>query len=254
MIGMNSLRVAQVLICAFTILLAPPSVWAQLNEHLSRLPLPARSQLKWVSQQSQVNGNSISIAEFYSSASLSSTTDFYRALWPKSNVDEGPGMIEVADSEWLYLSKLQSGLNTVIQLRRLNPSVSSGFISVMDAKGCEAQDCFGGNQHQERSGLSPERQPFEHNGSTILSQIESLDDGFSSSLLVLESAEHFQSFSRKWLSNRRNERWRLVLNERDRSGQIIVMQRNGSRLEMVASQSDAGGTVVVVNEVTNEKN
>jgi len=168
---MNSLRVAQVLICVFTFLFAPTSVWAQLNEHLSSLPLPAKSQLKWVSQQSQVNGYSISIAEFYSPAPLSSTAEFYRKLWPKSNVQEGPGMIEVADSEWLYLSKLQNGFNTVIQLRRLNPAVSSGFISVMDVTGCDTQDCFGGSRHQDRSGLSSERQHFGHNGSTILSQI-----------------------------------------------------------------------------------
>ncbi|MFK8078030.1 MAG: hypothetical protein AB8B84_15695 [Granulosicoccus sp.] len=211
-----------------------------LVQLLRDIPLPHGASIEWVSNDVSHNGTGLVIARYDSPLSHQETVEFYRHIWPGDSDSSMPGFIETEIANWLLISRLSKGINTVIQLDSSNSGQSTGFISSVDIN----RPVTATTTTNTLSGLE------------LLSHTSSNDNKSKSSLSVYKSGRSLETLTELMMGKFQSEGWQLV-DLRPISESKIVSYRRGDwgklmRLDMVVSMSASGGSFAVVNEVNYE--
>jgi hypothetical protein len=140
-----------------------------------------------------------------------------------------PGVV----GNWLLISRFRDDVNTVIQLNVSETSRSSGFLSVMVVNSPTQQTPAIQNQGATRE----------------LSRTNSEDDSSSSTLTVLQSNESMSTFIHSLLQLRMDAGWQLSFQKQYTGSQVVLMNRQSQRVEMVISEVSPGTIIAVMNEV-----
>jgi len=209
-------------------------------QQLADVPVPFNTDLQVVASELAHNGHRVSMATYTSSLSLEESTDFYRRVWSGDSEARIPGMIEMMAGEWLLMSRLSNGYNTVIQLRLAEPHRSSGFVSIMPIPG------FTPNK--------PISSPVEYadapDGLQLLSTTQSNDGSRSSRLSVYSSLQSIQLTTRLYIKHLQDLGWTLVSEQSHAQNKVVLLNQQSGQLELVVSNdSYQGGSVIVVNEI-----
>ena len=200
---------------------------------LSDVPIPPGAQVQLIGVDAIHNGRSVSMATFEASHSIETTIAFYNDAWPDPDTGDTPGMIQSRTPEWLLLSHLDGGYNTVVQLSLAQPHLSTGYVSIMPV----AQKI-----------TSPLTSSIE--GLELLSDTQT-DDQFSTSRLsVYASSLSVNEISDDMIRARSSGQWLLTSRREFAGSQIATMSSSDKQLEMVVSRSEEGGSTVVINVVS----
>jgi len=204
------------------------------GEQLQSIVLPSNARVQWVSKQGIHNGHKLSIASYDSDWPIQLTLDFFKNSWAGSTNSNTPSFIVEEVGDWVFLSRLMHGFNTVIQLRKNSPEHSSGFLSVLAV-----------SNRLNASELSAQTY-----GTRPLSLTHSEDELSSSTVVVLESPDSVSVFAERMLSELRRRDWSLTWRQVYGRSQVFLMSMNSRKLEMVITDGDSGNTVAVMNEVS----
>lgn len=211
----------------------PSSHAATTAERLAQIPVPFDAQVLSVGRNVQHNGQIMSLATFESDAAQRDTLAFYRQLWAQEADDGTPGMLESRAGQWLVISHLQEGYQSVLQLNAEETHRSKGFLSVMQL------------QDQAANGSAHEMLP----GLERLSLTRSQDANRESQLSVFLSTEAVEPVARQLAELWTNRGWTLVSNEAYSRSRVLLLNRKTAQLEIVISHASGTGTLVVMNEV-----
>ncbi|MFT6878207.1 MAG: hypothetical protein ACJAZF_004338 [Granulosicoccus sp.] len=206
---------------------------------LNKVPVPPGTRLSLVSAESVHNGASVAIATFESRLSLDDTLAFYKNIWPNEPESTVPGRLESVVGDWLLISRLHGDVNTVIQLNVTKTSRSTGFLSVMAINSPVAikSPAWGAPKIQDQDGYLE------------LSRTTSEDGSLSSTTSVLESNQSMSNFIQSLLRLRVDAGWQLSSQKQHAGSQIVLMNRQSQRVEMVISEDRQGTVLAVINEV-----
>ncbi len=208
-------------------------------QRVRAVPLPLGTQIEWIASEAIHNDAPVSIASYDSPLSLTDTVEFYKQAWPEDADSTQPGMIESRVGNWLLISRLRDGVNTVIQLGVQEPSRSRGYLSVMSV-----------NHSTIATGVKP------IDGMQTLSKTHSVDGARTSTLSVHQSMRSVEDLKSALVRARENDDWILTSTQPYKESQIVLMSRRlfrtSGRLEMVITRNVTGQTVAVVNEVFHE--
>ncbi len=200
---------------------------------LSDVPIPPGAQIQLIGVDAIHNGRSVSMATFEASQSIESTIEFYNDAWPDPDTGDTPGMIQSRTPEWLLLSRLDGGYNTVVQLSLAQPHLSTGYVSIMPVG---------------QKALNPLTSSID--GLELLSDTQT-DDQFSSSRLsVYASSLSVNELTDDMIRRRISGRWLLTSRREFAGSQIATMSSSDKQLEMVVSRSEEGGSTLVINVVS----
>lgn len=200
---------------------------------LSDVPIPPGAQVQLIGIDAIHNGRSVSMATFEASHSIDTTIAFYNDVWPDPDTGDTPGMIQSRTPEWLLLSHLEGGYNTVVQLSLAQAHLSTGYISVMPVA---------------QKASTPVASSIE--GLELLSDTQT-DDQFSTSRLsVYASPLSVDEVADDMIRRRISKRWILISRREFAGSQIATMSSSDKQLEMVVSRSEEGGSTVVINVVS----
>jgi len=200
---------------------------------LSDIPVPPGGKVEIIGQDAIHNGTSVSMGTFSASQSIDSTVAFYERTWPDSPSSDLPGMIQSRTPEWLLLSHLEDGYNTVIQLSLATSHFSSGFVSVMPVEQLSAGQPTAGIQDLQ-----------------LLSDTRTDDHYSSSQLSVYSSVLPVSVLTDRLVRTRISEHWTVTSRREYGDSQIVLMSARTGQLELIVSRSDDVGSIVVVNEVS----
>lgn len=222
---------------AFLLCLLPStSLLASSIERFKRVAIPSGTTLGLVSADSIQNGTSTSIATYRSTLSLNDTLAFYKDAWPNEPDSQLPGRLESIVGDWLLISRLRDGVNTVIQLKLSEKSRSHGFLSIKSVD----------SSHQ------PTRDMQRQSDYVELSRTLTADGPLSSTVLVLQSHQSMSLFIESMLRQRSEMGWNLSSQKQYEGSHILLMNKQLHRAELVFSPGDQGQTLAVINEVRYE--
>lgn len=209
-----------------------------LVQLLRDIPLPQGASIEWVSNDVSHNGTELVIARYESPLSHQETIEFYRHVWPGDKNASMPAFIKTEIENWLLISRLSEGVNTVLQIDSSNSSQSTGFISSVDVN------------RPVTATTSTNTLP----GIELLSHTSSNDEKSKSSVSVYQSGRSLETFSELMMSKFHEEGWRIVHLRPLSESKIVSFRKSDwgklKRLEMVVSKRASGGSLAVVNEVT----
>lgn len=223
-------RIASLLIYVISMDLQAVSI-----DVLNRFPVPPGTQVGVVSEESIHNGASVSIASYQSTYSIDDTLAFYQNVWPDDEHSTLPARLESVVGNWLLISRLENGFNTVLQLDVTDTFRSTGFISVMAVN----------------SSLPNTLNSQQHDGFKELSRTRSQDGAISSTVTVLQSNQSLRSFSDSVINQKIEEGWLLSSQRQHAGSYVVLMSRHKQRVELVFINDDQGAVLAVVNEVSN---
>lgn len=206
-------------------------------DRLNEVPIPPGTHLALVSAESDHNGALVSIATYQSTLSLDDTLAFYHDVWPHEKDSSVPGRLESVVGDWLLISRLRDDVNTVIQLNVTETSRSTGYLSVMAV----TSPTVGKSGSHSQGGYRE------------ISKTISKDGSMSSIVSVLESNQSVSGFIRTLLRLRKDAGWQVTSQKQHADSQIVLMNRQSQRMEMVLSEGGQGTVIAVVNEVRYEK-
>ncbi len=201
---------------------------------LEDIPVPHGTQIQIISSNVVQNGRALSLATYESSLSVEETAEFYRTLWADKSDEKLPGMLETQTEQWLMLSRVRDGFNTVIQLRQSEPLRGSGFVSIMALA----------------SSGQIDDQALQIPGLQLLSSTASQDGPRSSVMSVYTSTEPVESASKQFSQFLYTENWQLQSVQIYEQNTVMLLNRQSSQIEVVINEGPAGGTLIVMNEVS----
>lgn len=250
MIGLSIKSIAHSLSClsakALILLMFATPVYSSAKQ-LADVPVPFNTQVQVVANNMTHNGNRLWLATYTSSLSLEESIDFYRSVWRDDPDSSIPGVVQTQSAEWLMISRLQDGYNTVIQLRLAEPHKSTGFMSIMAVSDMAGTDLdtteFTGGGLNSTAALDNLK---------LLSSTQSTDSGRTSQLSVYASAQSIESTARQYVKHLRDQSWVLVSEQAHAQSKVVLLNRKSRHIELVISNDTTrGGSVIVVNEVQN---
>jgi len=200
---------------------------------LSDVPVPPGGKIEIIGEDAVHNGTSISMGTFIASQSIDSTVAFYEQAWPDSPSSDMPGMIQTSTPEWLLLSHLSDGYNTVIQLSLATTHRSTGYVSVMPVEQLSAA--------QPTVGIDDLQ---------LLSDTRTKDEFSSSQLSVYASVLPVSLLTERLVRTRINGHWKVTSKREFGDSQIVLMSARTGQLELIVSRSDDVGSIAVINEVS----
>lgn len=209
-------------------------------EHLADVPVPANTSLQVVADRMIHNGNRLSLASYTSSLPLEESVGFYRGIWLNANDGQLPGMIETQVGEWLLISRLRNGYNTVIQLKLSEAHKSIGFVSIMPVPGLIANEPF--------KSISLDVNALD--GLELISSTQT-EDGRRHSLLSVYSTSHsVDATTRQYIEHLIGQNWVVVSRQVHAQSNVVLLNRKTQKIELVVSgDATRGGAVLVVNEI-----
>lgn len=206
---------------------------------IREVPFPIGTRVALISSDMRHNGLPLAMAAVDSDHPLEQTLRFYRQLWPREEASSVPGMIQTQLGQWLIISRLRDGYNTVLQFSTLRSDRTQGFVSVLPVNGAQAMT--GDSDASVATSLS------------ALSTTESSDLTGKSALSVYRSELRPDALVSQQVASRLAGGWVLEFKQRYQTGIRVAMRRGAVSLDMVASLGDEGGTLLIINEVTHEK-
>lgn len=202
------------------------------------IPLPQGAAIEWVSNDVSHNGMELVIAHYDSPLSHQETIEFYRHVWPGDSNAPMPGFIEKEIENWLLISRLSKGVNTVLQLDLSNSGQSTGFISIVDIN----------------TPVTVSTQANTLSGVELLSHTSANDEKSKSSLSVYQSGRSLETLSELMMGKFQGEGWQVVDVRPLSESKVVSFRRSDwgklMRLDMVVSKSVSGGSLAVVNQLT----
>jgi len=148
-----------------------------------------------------------------------------------------PGLGRKFDN-WVAISQLKNGVNTVIQFDMSAPPSESGFLSVIDLN------------HQVELHFDTHEHPGD---AELLSSTRTDQHGQDSTVEVIKTNMSIESVSDFYRSNYRGSGWKLVSDRPVREAQVLLFNKKNQKTEIVLTVGGVGHTVVVVNQVTYDK-
>jgi len=198
---------------------------------IEQIPVPSDAEVRVVARDLVQHGLPVDIASLTTSQSLDATLDFYREIWPERS--DGPGHLESRVDDWTIISHLNGDQNVVVQLRD-DSNGTTGLISIMSLQVVATPSAA--------SQLLPP-------GGEQLSTTTTKDIGTSATTSVVESPDRPGVVSAHYKDTLQRAGWSLV-SERVVSGQIVLMlQQTGAWIELIVSDEESAGSLVVLNEV-----
>lgn len=220
------------------ILCGAGSVESALAGAINDLPLPPGARVALIHNDILHNGLPLMMATFDSEHPLEQTRSFYLRVWSEDQDTSVPGLIEVQTGQWLLISRLRGGVNTVLQLSLSNAHRSEGFVSVLPVDHLPL--------------LSKPREATHDASLRSLSTTESTDLSGSSTVSVYRSDQRPDALMAAQIDRRLAGAWSLEYKQNHLQDIVAVMRRGTVSLEMVASVAEEGGSLLVVNEVSHE--
>ena len=224
---------------ALMVLLIASPVNASI-EQLANVPVPVNTDVRIVANDMIHNGNSVSLATYTSSLSLEESVGFYRSVWSGDSDSRIPGLVVTQAAEWLMISRLWNGYNTVIQLKLAEPYRSTGFMSIMAIPGLVPNE-------SSRNDVDNTK-PID--GLQFLSSAHSSDGTRLSRLSVYSSLQSVETTARLYAKHLLDQGWVVVSERVHAQSKVVLMNRKSQLVELVVSpETSRGGSVVVVNEI-----
>jgi hypothetical protein len=209
-------------------------------EQLANVPVPVNTVVRIVSDDMIHNGSRVSLATYTSSLSLEESIDYYRGVWSGDTDSRIPGLVETQAGEWLMISRLRDGYNTVIQLRLAEPHKSTGFVSIMAIPGRVP--------NESSRNTVDNTNPID--GLQLLSSTQSSDGTRLSRLSVYSSSQSIESTTRLYVKHLLDQDWVVVSERVHAQSKVVLMNRKSQLVELVViRETSRGGSVIVVNEI-----
>lgn len=207
------------------------SLWAMLPD-LASFPLPDDMQMKMVAVDAIHNGVVLSMATIESGSPLSESVEFYRHTW-SDPVSEGlPGFVELELNHWMVISRLNQGVNTVIQLDTTQPERTVGYVS---------------QRRLAEALIVPDDTLFAD--LQRLSSTQSRDGSQLSVLTVYASHASVKATVQRTGRRLFDKGWSIVAMSEQTDATSIAFTQDKDRLEIVISSSQEFPSLVVVNRV-----
>ncbi len=121
----------KIFLCALSVCLASISLAAST---LNELPLPDRTEARWVAGNNLHNGYTLSAKHLLSDLSVDGVLAFYRNLWSDTE-SFTPGFQETESYGWSIISRITEKYQWVVQVKPKSVgSGSEGYLSKMELK------------------------------------------------------------------------------------------------------------------------
>ena len=213
------------------VLLSAPYLQAS-EEALLAVPVPEDATVQNVAIDLVQSGHRLSIANMKTTGSLNTTLEFYRIAWADPLAEDVPGFVENIAGDWSIISRLENGWNQVVQLRDGSEGIE-GRISVL-----------------ELLAVTDTTPAIEMPSNAILvSSTGGQDVGIESMTYVVFSESGVDTVADFYRRHFEGEGWSRVSDRDVQGSQVLLVQREGARAEVVVSHVPNGGTLVVINKV-----
>ncbi len=213
------------------VLLSAPYIQAS-EEALLAVPVPEDATVQNVAIDLVQSGHRLSIANMKTKDSLNATLEFYRIVWADPLAEDVPGFVENIAGDWSIISRLENGWNQVVQLRE-GPDGIEGRISVL-----------------EMLAVADTTPAIEiPSNATLISSTSGQDVGIESMTYVVFSESGVDTVAEFYRRFFEGKGWSRVSDRTVQSTQVLLVQREGERAELVVSHVPSGGTLVVINKV-----
>lgn len=193
---------------------------------------PAGAQVQWVGEDITHNGYPMQILNLKSKSGVDSILSFYRNKWAEPVAQDAPGFIENAIGEWRVISRLEGGINTVIQVKNLKSGGTEGLISIM-----------------ELTPVSGGRDFPSLNGTELISKTESKDLGKKAITTIYKNGFSIGANKDFYISTLKNQGYALVHNTLNSGVVVMFFTAKGAHIEVSISQYAENETIVVANKV-----
>lgn len=205
-----------------------------VNVAYCKTPVSSDMKVSWVGEEVTHNGFPMQIQQFHSSNSAEAVLSFYRSQWVESVGEGMPGFVENQVGEWRTISRLESGKNTVIQLKASHKGGVEGYISVMDTAGT-------GEVNKITSSF-PKMSDTE-----LISSTESTDSGVKATTIILKNTHSISSNSDFYVSSMKNQNFSLAHQSKDEGTKVLFFNGRGFRVEITISPSNDGSSLILAN-------
>lgn len=205
---------------------------------LDDVPVPPQATLEVISEEFQHNGQALLIARLVTSANYQTSLDFYRSAWESASDSEIPGYVEREYENWVAISRLRNGTNTVVQFDKSSlssdPASGAALISVMNL--------------EQRVVAS--FNALSHPGDAeLLSSTRTNDIGRDSTVEVIKTSMAMGSSREYYRSKMRRDGWNLVSDRSALDSMVMLFNRKSEKIEIVLNPSNDGSTLIVINQV-----
>lgn len=208
-----------------------PQVLAS-TQKLQAVPIPDEARLNVIAVDLIQNGHRLSVASLEQASSIEEALAFYRNVW-SAPLEEGiPGYIEESAGDWSIISRPGEGWHQVVQLRDTDTGLE-WRISVM-----EYEPVTGDALNIAMPS-----------GASLLSSTKARDVGTESTTFVVVSRSGVQTVSDFYRRHFDDEGWSRTSDKALADAQVLMVQRQGERAELVVSRTENGGSLIVINKV-----
>lgn len=202
------------------------------------VPVPPQATLEIISENVEHNGMSMSVGRIVSTEPLETNLDFYRTTWSLNDSTETPGYVEQSFDNWIAISRLENGFNTVIQFDQNAEVSGSAIVSVMSI------------DQSSTIGFNSSSHP---GNAELLSSTRTHDDGRDATVQVLRSGMSIDSVKQFYASHFRRHGWNLVSDRSVMDSHVLMFNKKLEKAEVYLGQDPGGSTLVVINQVVRDE-
>lgn len=201
---------------------------------LNKLAVPDNATLEIVTTDALHNGAPIAMATLTSPESADSVLAFYRNLWNDGD-EKLPGHIESAYDNHQLISRLQDGMNIVIQFEKNSDEIASGFVSVLALNAPRVTEDHGAFSDLES-----------------LSSNRSVDGADTSWIRVYASPSSGSRTHKIYLKRLTAIGWHVLADNEVEGAWVTQLGRDNMRLEVSFLESREFASVVVAHQVVSK--
>jgi hypothetical protein len=212
--------------------------WAASNVVNAAVPVQSTMQTVWVAENVVHNGVPMSIQSFKSAASVDNVFAFYQTQWANPVREGVPGFVRSEAGGWQVISRLEHGVNMVVQAKAGEQGGSEGFISEAKISAITVDE--------KKISRFPRM-----SGSDVVSMTESSDAGRNANTFILTNHFSVESNSTYYQSKFEEMGWDKVLSEVNVGTSVLMFNSKGAQIDITISANDRGLTVIYANLVEN---
>ncbi len=213
------------------------SVFPSSKSWADSVPVPPGATLQIINDNLQHNGLNMSIGRLESTKSLQTNLDFYRVTWGAFDSSDTPGYVEQRFNNWIAISRLEDGVNVVIQFNEEAAVPGSAFVSVM---------------HLGQSSVLGFDSSLHPGNAKLLSNTRTSDFGSDSTVEVIELDLSIDSAIRYYKKRFKRNGWNLVSDRSIQKAQVLMFNKKMKKSEVYLGRSTNGSTLAVINQVTRD--
>lgn len=200
------------------------------------IPIQQNMQTVWVAESVVHNGIPMSIQSFKSVASVNNVLAFYETQWAKPIREGVPGYVRSEVGGWQVISRLEHGVNMVVQAKSGEQGGAEGFVSEAKVSAVSV--------NEKKINRFPRM-----SGSDVVSMTESSDAGRNASTFILTNHFSVESNSTYYQSKFQQMGWKSALNQVNGGTSVLMFNKDGAQIDIAISANDRGLTVIYANLV-----